>query len=238
MSHTVNKLKVKIMHSAKWTIVGRLTKDVEIRNGQNSEFAIIKVATEKTYRGENGQQNKKTFFHSIICFKAHLMNYLSGFKKGNLVHLEGELVPTEKTDQNNNRIYENNLELLDAKNFGGGNSQNNNDSNRNQNQGYANNGNSNQNQGYANNRNSNQNQGYANNRNSNQNQGYANNGNGNQNQGYANNGNGNQNQGYSDQNLGYSDQNLGYGYTNNNNDNVDFDKMAVHQDSSMYPDNL
>jgi len=80
------------MNLNKVFLIGRLTKDPEIKNlpsGKN--LCQISIATDRFYTDKNGEKQKETEFHNVILF-GRLAEIASQYlKKGSLVFIEGRL---------------------------------------------------------------------------------------------------------------------------------------------------
>ena len=72
-------------------LIGRLTKDVELRTTPNGKsVASTSIATNKKWKDQNGQMQEKAEFHNLVIWQGAeaFAQYLS---KGNKVFIEGEL---------------------------------------------------------------------------------------------------------------------------------------------------
>ena len=93
-------------------LVGRLTKDPELRSARDTSIATIIVATDrpklkdgKTFKDESGFTAKETEFHKVTCFNG-LARAVSGNRgKGDLVAVEGRLHYTRWQDAEGNDRY-------------------------------------------------------------------------------------------------------------------------------------
>ena len=104
----------------KVTLVGNLTKDIELSYPNQKAFARGSVATNHKYRSQNGEVKEEvTFLNFIINGKpAELANqYL---KKGSKVLFEGRLAQNDYTDKNgiqrtSYQVVVETIKFLDAK---------------------------------------------------------------------------------------------------------------------------
>lgn len=86
----------------KFTIVGRLTKDPELKESANgTKYVHIAVATEANYKDKNGKQ--KVYFPNFTLWNKNAERIVEEAKKGSLITLEGRLEP-KKIETNNNQI--------------------------------------------------------------------------------------------------------------------------------------
>lgn len=76
----------------KATIIGRLTQDPEVRttpNGQN--VASFGVATNLTWKDQQGQKQEKVEFHNVVCWRKLADICGQYLQKGKQVYIEGRL---------------------------------------------------------------------------------------------------------------------------------------------------
>ncbi len=87
-------------------IIGRLTRDPELRNTPTGKaVATIGVATGRAWADANGQKQKQTEFHNVVLWGklAEIANqYL---RKGGKVYMEGRLQTREWTGQDGVKRY-------------------------------------------------------------------------------------------------------------------------------------
>jgi len=92
------------MNLNKVFLIGRLTKDPEIKNlpsGKN--LCQISIATDRFYTDKNGEKQKETEFHNVILF-GRLAEIASQYlKKGSLVFIEGRLRTRSWEDEAGNK---------------------------------------------------------------------------------------------------------------------------------------
>lgn len=106
-------------------IIGRLTRDPELRNTPNGKaVATISLATNRTWADANGQKQKQTEFHNVVLWSklAEIANqYL---RKGAKVYMEGRLQTRDWTGQDGVKRYRteivgDNMIMLDSRTAGG-----------------------------------------------------------------------------------------------------------------------
>jgi single-strand DNA-binding protein len=107
-------------------IIGRLTRDPELRNTPSGKaVATIGVATGRAWADANGQKQKQTEFHNVVLWGklAEIANqYL---RKGGKVYMEGRLQTREWTGQDGVKRYRTeivgeNMIMLDSRTAGTG----------------------------------------------------------------------------------------------------------------------
>ncbi len=105
-------------------IIGRLTRDPELRNTPNGKaVATISLATNRVWIDANGQKQKQSEFHNIVMWGklAEICNqYL---RKGGKMYVEGRLQTREWTGQDGVKRYRTevvgeNMIMLDSKGVG------------------------------------------------------------------------------------------------------------------------
>lgn len=111
----------------KVTLIGRATKDPEIRQFNNgNKIANFSIATSEKWKDKaSGEQKEKTEFHRVVVNKPALITLLeSYFKKGDLIYLEGKIQTRKYQDSTGveKQIteiavqgYEHNIKLFDYK---------------------------------------------------------------------------------------------------------------------------
>lgn len=102
-------------------LLGRLSKDVELRNTTSGKsVASCSIATSKTWKDENGNKQEKTEFTNLVIWKGAevFSQYLS---KGSKVFIEGELATRSWEDKNTGQkrytteVIVNDFKFLDNK---------------------------------------------------------------------------------------------------------------------------
>ena len=109
-------------------VIGNLGGDPLLRYTQQGKaIANLRVATSESWKGQDGSKQENTTWHTVVCFgrTAEIAGqYLS---KGSKVFVEGRMQHGTYTDKEGNErasfeIVAQNLQFLDAKGSGGGNS--------------------------------------------------------------------------------------------------------------------
>lgn len=99
-------------------LIGNLCRDPELKEVSGTAICKFSLATSKEWKGDDGDKNKKTEFHNIVCFRktAELAGkYLS---KGKKVYVEGEIQTRSWDDKDTGakkymtEIVANNIQFL------------------------------------------------------------------------------------------------------------------------------
>lgn len=88
------------------TIIGRLTRDVEVRSTPSGKsVASISVATGRTWTDNNGQKQKESEFHNVVMW-GKLADVAGQYlRKGAKVYIEGRLKTRDWTGQDGVKRY-------------------------------------------------------------------------------------------------------------------------------------
>ncbi len=107
-------------------IIGRLTRDPELRNTPNGKsVATLGVATGRVWVDANNQKQKQTEFHNVVMW-GKLAEICSQYlHKGAKIYVEGRLQTREWTGQDGVKRYRTeiigeNMIMLDSKGAEGG----------------------------------------------------------------------------------------------------------------------
>lgn len=100
-------------------LIGYVGKDAEVKY-TNSGMAVMRfsLATDQNQKDQNGNWQKVTTWHDIVCFDKLAENMKEYVKKGRRVYVEGRLSKRDYTDKQNIKrfiveVYADNLILLD-----------------------------------------------------------------------------------------------------------------------------
>lgn len=87
-------------------LIGNLGADPEIRYTQSGTPVVnFRIATTERWKGQDGQQQEQTEWHSIVAWR-RLAEICSEFlSKGSKVYIEGKLQTRKWQDQNGNDRY-------------------------------------------------------------------------------------------------------------------------------------
>ena len=114
MKGTVNKV----------ILIGRLGSDPEVRHtAGGSAVANVTLATKRTWKEKDGNQNEETHWHKIVAW-SRLAEVLKEYgRKGSRVYVEGRLQTRDWDDQNGQKRYvtevvAESIQLLDSKQDG------------------------------------------------------------------------------------------------------------------------
>jgi len=109
----------------KLTLVGRLTRDVELRYTPNgTAIANFSIATSHKYKANDGSTKEEVSFFNAQAFGSIAEVINQYLQKGSLVFAEGRLIQDNYTDKqgNNRTAYRLNIEtikFLDSKHTSG-----------------------------------------------------------------------------------------------------------------------
>lgn len=88
------------------TFIGNLGKDPEVRRLENgAAVAKFSLATNESYKDKNGEWQKITEWHDIVCWRALAERAESQLKKGALTYVEGKLTHRKYQDKDGNDRY-------------------------------------------------------------------------------------------------------------------------------------
>ena len=87
-------------------LIGRLGDGPEMRYTQNgSAVANMRIATDESYKDNNGEWQKKTEWHKAVAFAAKADLAQKYLHKGSQVFIEGRLQTRQWEDNNGNKRY-------------------------------------------------------------------------------------------------------------------------------------
>ncbi len=74
-------------------LIGRLGKDPELKYSQSggTPVCIMTVATDSSYKDRNGEMQKQTDWHRIVCYGKVAENCQRYLHKGSQIHVEGSI---------------------------------------------------------------------------------------------------------------------------------------------------
>ncbi len=87
-------------------LIGYVGKDAEVKY-TNTGLAVMKfsLATDQNQKDQNGNWQKATTWHDIICFNKLAENMKEYVKKGRRVYVEGRLSKRDFVDKQNIKRY-------------------------------------------------------------------------------------------------------------------------------------
>jgi single-strand DNA-binding protein len=91
------------MNSVK--LAGRLGKDPEIKQFENSKLISFSLATEETYKKSDGEAASRTEWHFVKAWGKLAEKMEPILKKGSFVTLEGRLSTNSYTDKSGVKKY-------------------------------------------------------------------------------------------------------------------------------------
>jgi len=88
------------------TLIGNLAKDVELKTTPSGRsVASCAIATNKVWKDQQGQQQKKTEFHNLVIWGKLAETFSKYLKKGSKVLVEGELQTRNWTEKDGVKRY-------------------------------------------------------------------------------------------------------------------------------------
>ena len=105
-------------------LIGRLTKDPEVRYLNNGEaLCNFGLATSEKWKSKTGESIEKTEFHNITMYRRLAEIAGQYLKKGSQVYLEGKIQSRKYTDKNGVERTAYDIIANEMKMLGGGNSE-------------------------------------------------------------------------------------------------------------------
>ena len=106
MSSSVNKV----------ILVGRLGKDPEVRYTSGGKaVANFSIATDESYKNNDGEKIKKTEWHNIVVWGNSVENFVEKYlHKGDMVYIEGKL-QTRSWEKDGEKKYTTEINVTDIK---------------------------------------------------------------------------------------------------------------------------
>lgn len=87
-------------------LIGNLGADPEIRYTQSGTPVVnFRIATTERWKGQDGQQQEQTEWHSIVAWRRLAEICAEFLSKGSKVYVEGKLQTRKWQDQNGNDRY-------------------------------------------------------------------------------------------------------------------------------------
>lgn len=87
-------------------IIGRLGRDPELRySASGTPMCQLRVATDESYTGNDGQRVERTEWHTIVTFQRQAENCANYLGKGSLIFAEGSLQTRKWQDQQGQDRY-------------------------------------------------------------------------------------------------------------------------------------
>lgn len=87
-------------------IIGRLGDDPELRKTNSGKSVCnMSVATNRTWKDDNGQKQEDTEWHRIVVFGRQADNCEQYLSKGRQVYIEGRIQTREWTDNDGNKRH-------------------------------------------------------------------------------------------------------------------------------------
>lgn len=106
------------MYLNKVTIIGNLTKDVEIKSLPSGiKVANLSVATNRTYKDKDNAKQEQVEYHSVIAFGKQAEVVSTYFTKGSQILVEGRLQTRSWEDKDGKKAYKTEI-ILENFQFG------------------------------------------------------------------------------------------------------------------------
>lgn len=93
-------------------LVGRLVKDVEIKETNGNKNAIITLAVNRSYKNVNGEY--ETDFIDIVLWNGIATNTKEYCKKGDVIGIKGRIQTTSVNDKKNIEIIAEKVTFLSS----------------------------------------------------------------------------------------------------------------------------
>ena len=98
-------------------LIGRLGRDPESHDTAGGKMTFFSIATSRRFKGQDGQSQEETEWHSIVAFGNTADIVTKYVKKGDLVYINGRLRTRKYTDRQGierfkTEIICNNLQML------------------------------------------------------------------------------------------------------------------------------
>lgn len=99
-------------------LIGHLGGDPEIKYLQSGvEFANVKLATNESYKGKDGEWKQNTEWHNLVAYGKVAEILWENFKKGNLTYIEGKLRTRSWEDKEGAKRYITEIVIFTVKNL-------------------------------------------------------------------------------------------------------------------------
>ncbi len=87
-------------------LIGNLGRDPEVRHLESgAAVAKFSVATNENYKDKNGDWQKVTEWHDVVCWRGLAERAEQYLKKGSMVYVEGKLTHRKWQDKEGNDRY-------------------------------------------------------------------------------------------------------------------------------------
>lgn len=86
-------------------LIGNLGNDAETRfTTNNLEVTTFSLATNRSYKGKDGNWVNETTWHNVVCFNLP-DSFKESLKKGKKIYVEGRISKRDYTDKDNIKRY-------------------------------------------------------------------------------------------------------------------------------------
>lgn len=88
-------------------IIGRVGQPPELRQSHAGKaIATLSLATSEKWKDQNGNKQERTEWHRVVCFNEATANFIDQYvKKGDLVHVVGQIQTRKWTDKDGVEKY-------------------------------------------------------------------------------------------------------------------------------------
>lgn len=93
------------MSLSKTMLIGRLTRDVEMRKAGNSDVASCTLATNEKYTDKSGNRKEETEYHNLVFWNKQAQLAGQYLKKGSHIYVEGKNKTRSWDDKDGNKRY-------------------------------------------------------------------------------------------------------------------------------------
>jgi len=115
-------------------VIGNVASDIEVKKTPTGKDVLsFSVASNRKWKDQNGEEKEEAEFHRIVAWEELANEIAKNIKKGNRIYLEGKTLTRSYEDKNGNKKYATETlirrkpQLFDVKDFGGNNTENNDD---------------------------------------------------------------------------------------------------------------
>ena len=86
-------------------ILGRMTRDPDVKKEGDNPVVSIGIATNRTWKDKNNEKVEKADFHDVTLFGHHARFCINYTKKGDQVYVEGRNESSQWEDEKGNKRY-------------------------------------------------------------------------------------------------------------------------------------
>lgn len=86
-------------------LIGRLTKDPEVKDVKGTQIVNFCLVTSKQWKDDSGEKQEKAEFHNLVAFRKTAELVGKYLKKGSQCYIEGELQTRNWEDDSGTKKY-------------------------------------------------------------------------------------------------------------------------------------